>query len=196
MGIFPETHPERPVQKFGSLNFPRPRSQLSLLVVLCLGLGYVGSFFAAWNLYFPSRLECLLWRIVVSVQCVITFLAGSFEIYYFATPTEPHRALILTASNRSKHDTEAALAEIRTMTESSPTQQSVLQKFWNQPCNNTIGRHPLLNIPLRSLILTTPLCATYVLCRWYLLIEDIIGIRSLPESAYQEVDWTRYWPSF
>lgn len=66
--------------------------------------------------------------------------------------------------------------------------------FWSKPCNNTLQKDPSHDIPLRSILVTMPVLAAYAICRWYLLVEDMIGLRSLPPSAFETVDWMQCWP--
>jgi hypothetical protein len=191
IGLFPDKHKDRPIQRLSSFNFPRPQSQMSELVVLCVGLAYASTFFGAWKFYFPSRLECLLWRVFCTLQCSLCLLVGVFEIYYFPTPltTTTRRPTILMGQDFDSDIARAGHAE-------KPRPVNAFRRFWSKPCNNSIGRHASLDVPFRSLLVTTPLCAAYCICRWYLLLEDVIGLRSIPSSAYLTVDWTRYWPSF
>ena len=55
---------------------------------------------------------------------------------------------------------------------------------------------PLLYIPLRIWVPITVTCALYSFARAYVLMEDVIGLRKLPESAFKTVDFTRWVPHF
>jgi TM2 domain-containing membrane protein YozV len=188
IGLFPDKHKDRLIQRLSSFNFPRPQPQMSELVVLWLGLAYAATFFGAWKFYFPSRLECVLWRVFSVSQCSLCLIVGIFEIYNFATPSTTGRPTTLTGQDFNI-DAEGGHTE-------KPRAVNSFRRFWSTPFNNSVGRHSSLDVPLRSLLVTTPLCAAYCICRWYLLLEDVIGLRSIPSSAYLTVDWTRYWPSF
>jgi hypothetical protein len=48
---------------------------------------------------------------------------------------------------------------------------------------------PALAIPLRVLLPVQVLCAFYCLFRAFILVEDVIGLRGLPASAFETVDW-------
>jgi hypothetical protein len=38
------------------------------------------------------------------------------------------------------------------------------------------------------------LIVSYTLSRIYLMVEVFVGLRALPETAYQSVDWTNFFP--
>ena len=188
--LFPERHKARPIDRLSSFDFRKPPSQRSEMIVLWVGLAYAAIFFAAWNFYFPSDTERLLWRVFAILQCAICISVGAFEIYYYnAWPTTSRPAI------QSTHRTISIDAE-RADEKPGMRLRSSFRSFWNKPVNNSISKHSSLDVPLRSLLITTPLCAAHCICRWYLLLEDLIGLRSVPSSAFLAVDWTRYWPSF
>ena len=60
--------------------------------------------------------------------------------------------------------------------------------------NNSPDQDPALEIPLKLWILATLLCAMYSISRLYILVEDVIGLRQLPESAFKTVDWANFLP--
>ena len=49
-----------------------------------------------------------------------------------------------------------------------------------------------LKVNLSVLIPMTIGAAIYCILRLYVLVEDIIGFRGLPPSAFQTVEWTKY----
>jgi hypothetical protein len=55
---------------------------------------------------------------------------------------------------------------------------------------------PELKVHLSILIPMTIGCATYCILRLYILVEDVIGLRDLPPSAFKTVEWTEYIPHF
>ena len=60
--------------------------------------------------------------------------------------------------------------------------------------NNSPDGDPAMEVPLRMLIPVTTLCALYSISRAYILVEDILALRSLPSSVFQTVDWSQYLP--
>ena len=70
----------------------------------------------------------------------------------------------------------------------------LVSKFAAKLRNNSPDKDPQLEVSLRFFIPCLILCFLYCLFRAYILIEDIIGLRNLPSSAYDSVDWSRYVP--
>jgi hypothetical protein len=60
--------------------------------------------------------------------------------------------------------------------------------------NNSPDRDPAMEIPLRMWFPVTLLCAIYSTSRLFILAEDVIGLRKLPASAFETVNWSRYIP--
>ena len=189
MGLFPNFHADRPVQRISSFDFPAPSSTTSLLGILCFAACYWASFFWAWGFNFPTKTEKILWQTAASLQVCLGVIAGGFEIYCWERHIDCQQILDPSATST----TEGVDAERSSRIHNRHARRSI-RSIWNMPCNNSISKHPSLNIPLRSLVVTTPICAAYVLLRCFLLVEDVIGLRSLPNSAYQDVDWARFWP--
>lgn len=99
--------------------------------VICLA--FAALHIAAWNFYFPSSTEQLLWRFS-SVMCTVLVTA--------------HVAFVVLLDTREWH--ERALGIIMSL---------------------------------------------YVLVRTYMFVEMFVSLRAVPESVYQTVDWSQYFPS-
>jgi len=69
-----------------------------------------------------------------------------------------------------------------------------LDEILEQLRNNSPDQDPAMYIPLKVWIPTTLLCAIYAISRLYVLIEDVIGLRQLPESAFETVKWASFLP--
>ena len=191
-GLFKDAHRARPVQRLSSFSFPKPSTRRSEHLVLWLGLAYAAIFFAAWNFYFPTETERILWRVFATAQFVLSAGIGTLEISQLTWPTGPTQLPQPYSINRSSlHE------DTRKLGKSLGRKVFCwLRQVWDIPINNSTSQNPFYRISLGSLLLTTPLCAAYCICRWYIFLEDIIALRSLPSSAYRTVDWTQYWPSF
>jgi hypothetical protein len=55
---------------------------------------------------------------------------------------------------------------------------------------------PMLQVPVRLWLPTTMLCVIYCFSRAFILIEDAVALRYMPQSAFQTVDWGQYSPIF
>ena len=197
MGFFPQRHKARPIERISSFDFRKPIATLNSrkrnsrryeIFGMAVMLPYLASFIAAWNFHFPTKTERLVGRASSIAQCGIFALVGTFELYYFAWPIVRRSNTESTSPTFDDAEQAGRLKKQRF--------RNVFHRFWYKAYNNSASRHPDLDVPLRSIIVTTPLCAAYVICRWYLLLEDLIALRSVHSSVYETVDWTKYWPSF
>ncbi|KAJ5737058.1 uncharacterized protein N7483_002183 [Penicillium malachiteum] len=134
-------------------------------------------FMFAWNFHFPSVLEQTRWR--TSSICTLCFsIFGQLAIKYLQIFVMP------------KVSTERQIL---------PSWMKKIQESWVSQMGATLrnihpSKDPRLDIPLRALIPYSALCALYCVCRAYILIEDFIGLRSLPVSAFQTISWSVYVP--
>ncbi|KEF52211.1 uncharacterized protein A1O9_11838 [Exophiala aquamarina CBS 119918] len=200
----------RPAQRISSFNFPRLTQQAALGALL-MALGYAAIFLAAWNLDFPSSAECLLWRICTAATVGLTFITGVVEI--FLAPTKIDRDISDNCVEKEAPRRDINHGVLSTSAETSktnPTMSSTLLPsfFKHQECQTqakkgtsakTFFRIPSktitrFNIPLHSLLITELACAIYSVCRICILTEDLVGLRALPPSTFQNVDWAAYWP--
>lgn len=60
--------------------------------------------------------------------------------------------------------------------------------------NNSSGKDPLLYIPLKIILPMYVVGFLYCSSRAYILVADVVELRSLPASAYATVDWQKFWP--
>ena len=174
-----------PEQRISSFNFPK-LSRTAAVVALCVALAYGAIFFGAWNLQFPSSVEHRLWQISTSITIGITFIAGTMEILS-----------IRQDGNSDSEETYRAEGEAKKSGILPTFRHAELQSnkaIVKQPQSKPSYRHFALGIPLRSLLVTQPICAIYTICRIYVIVEDLIGLRALPASSFQNVNWTAYWP--
>ncbi|KIX08317.1 uncharacterized protein Z518_02973 [Rhinocladiella mackenziei CBS 650.93] len=174
----------RPVQRLSSFSFPKlPRR--GSVITLCITLVYSAIFMAAWNFEFPSAAERLIWRICTSLSMGLTIVVGIVEV---ALP-QPRNSIKEGASDIEGEGRKATLPihGDRFMT-------GLLGRLANKRFNNSLDKDPALDVPLKSILFTQPICAVYTVCRLYVLLEDIIGLRAVPASAFQCVNWTVYWP--
>lgn len=176
---------EKPAQRFTTFNFPKPGSRREQFIFLAFTLVYCAFFIGAWDFHFPSNTERTLWRTATLAQAVVTLIVAAHEITMFDQPvmhSEPTRHV---QSQESSHAESVA----------KKLGIGSFRSLWDMPCNNELtGNYPCMDVPLRSILLTTPCCAAYVLCRWCILAEDVTALRNLPASAFLKVEWTPWWP--
>lgn len=172
----------RPIQMITSFTFPKMSPQVTL-VPFAMTMAYSGIFVAAWNFYFPTRIERLLWRSCTSATMGASLTGGLFEVLFLFYDGRDKRTVM---EEKGFNQRIVRILGDRCL----PRIKWVMKRLQNNsPCKD-----PALNVPLRSLLITMPIMAMYVVCRGYILVEDIIGLRELPTSAFHNVDWTRYLP--
>ena len=193
----------KPIQRFSSVSFPMIPQNLVLLGIPVI-ITYCGILIAGWDLYFPSRIERLLWRVSSLGTLAVLIPALTFELAFpiFGKGSKPRsdcESLSQQTTQTERPDTGRRLCSQRNisklLTDSAPAgHSSSVQNRNTNIKNNSSDRNPAFDVPFRSLVFITPLCATYGLFRAFMLIEDIISLRELPESAFVAVQWTSYFP--
>ena len=177
----------KPANRIPSDNFPPlvvKDNQVSWATEVLL-LAYSAIFIAGWNLSFPTEIEKLLWRTAVLLMLVLPVfgtvcMAIVDEIYFRNQSSRPTS----NKENQSRNPVQVRdkLTPRHLENRNLPTRR---YGYYDQPKPD---------IPMRWLVPCTALCALYCVGRAYVLIEDIIGLRSLPSSSFETVVWTRYLP--
>lgn len=181
--------PSLPKRKFSSFNFP-PITRPMLFLMLGISLVYASIFLVAWNMYYPSRIEQILWQVSSLGTVVLVVIGGLFEISF--TLLE-FRQRSFTTEHPS---TESAEILPHRLTQLSfigpPTRRQAILRTIRNHCPDS---NPSFDVPIRSLIVTTPVCALYTIFRLIILVEDVLTLRKLPASAFVTVDWAGYFPN-
>ena len=164
-------------------------------IYMCIGLaaGYFSVLFVGWNYNFPTRSEQILWR----VACVM-MMAMTLVLVIVAQLTETAPAI----RQRFRNQSALVVSRINCLESGrhliKSTKSGSLCKKLNSALdsvrNNSPGKDPLLYIPLKIILPMYILGFLYCCSRTYILIADIIELRSLPASAYATVDWQKFWP--
>jgi hypothetical protein len=174
-----------PELRISSFDFPKI-SRTTAIVTLCLGLAYCTIFLTAWNLYFPSSGERRLWQMSPSITIGLLLVTDTMELL-------PIRCSGGATSEKAcRADEKARKSSILPLF--GHCQLQPIETCAKRPPTSRSNWHSALRIPLRSLLLTQPIDIVYIVRRAYIIVEDIIGLRSLPASSFQNVNWTAYWP--
>ncbi|KAJ6021122.1 hypothetical protein N7540_006626 [Penicillium herquei] len=163
----------KPYDHLPSDTFLRPGRAAEVLFVPCELIFACMSLFA-WNFIFPTSTERLLWRIAAVYQAFFGF-AGGLSIWYTQESILPKHL------EKAQHSIQC------------PPEKIFPRLAWKLR-NIHPDRDPDLTIPLRILIPNILLSVFYCLSRVFILVEDFIGLRSLPVSAFQVVSWSKYIP--
>ncbi|KAL8822227.1 MAG: hypothetical protein Q9191_007036 [Dirinaria sp. TL-2023a] len=164
-------------------------------LLLCMGLtvGYFSVLFVGWNYSFPTRIEQLLWRgaCVTLMASLLTLALVPPLVHYF--PALQHRPRAATAVESSRHASLEDGSSSRIVLKGRHIYQRI-DSVLDHIRNNSIAKDPLLYNPLRLMIPIYFIGAIYCLARIYVLVADVIELRSLPASAYSTVDWFKFIP--
>lgn len=183
----------RPITSIPDDNMPSlfdtsVRAQIigSLFSLFCFAINISG-----WNFWFPSTLERHLWRISSIVLLVTMYVGVSTQIYLVYIHESLKKGFQVLKSGDTVVDSRTAPHAGRTAT------KNLLDKCRNLAArlrNLTPNKDPAFAAELKVLIVFFPGLTLYVLARAYLMIEDVISLRSLPANAYETVNWAQFLP--
>lgn len=142
---------------------------------------YSAVFMCAWNNYFPTNVERVLWRIS-SIICLTYGILGAALAFIDYNRERPG----MWWENGSHVETKN--------TEDGRSVQ--LPKWLARIRNLSPDKDPQWEISLSIWIAITVLSVIYSFSRAFILFEDLYGLRLQPESAFQTVNWNQYSPLF
>ena len=173
----------RPIEAIPDDNFPKIDGWPQWIVMI-FQIGYGGVHLFGWGFPFPTQAEKHAWRIATVTIIMCIFIPWAVEILAWRINIS---VAPIDVSNLAS--TEAILPA--STSASTSTAAKTRRKTWKYTIRNlTFPRDPLMDIPLRVLVPVTVPAAIYCFARAYIVIEGFIGLRALPPSAYQSVDWT------
>jgi len=159
-----------------------PRFEVFLLFFV---LSFSAIFMLAWNFHFPTATEQILWR-SASIYILVFGFWGSLTIgVWDRFLLERKRAARKLSMN------EVASSKQRCQHQSTQGRFESLKEVLR---NNSLDNDPAFNTPLSLIIPVSVACAIYAMCRGYILLEDLLTLRRLPETAYITVGWSKYLP--
>jgi len=158
-------------------------------------------FLPAWNANFPTDLERLLWRISV-VGCMGSLAFGDiFADWGFYIWPSIKRRWIRQHKNGENHDTASSpspsINEARVSTNRAIGNNGVRRSqrtIWEKIRNNSTRQDPEMEVPLTVILVLWIAGIVYVVCRTYILVEVFLELRSLPLSAFRNVEWAEFLP--
>jgi len=168
-------------------------SKKSLYICMTLTSGYFSVLFVGWNYSFPTRTEQLLWR-----GACVTMMATLFILTIFAGLGGTYPALW----QRFRQYSTSKISRIKCQESGFRPENSTRSRHMGKRLNgvldcvrnNSVGKDPLLYVPLKIIIPMYLVGVFYCHARTYILIADIIELRSLPASAYATVNWQGFLP--
>ena len=179
---------------------------LDLFPIAVLVAGGVSvAFVSAWNSYFPTPMEQLLWRIASVTHLILSLILGLYYIdgllafHWRAKRTEAQSQE--GASGRGASQAEGVVrrgdeesmapSPSRPRTEKLASLKMAARSFlrWMHKRRNVSpDRDPNLELSKENRIVMPIICVIYILCRTYLYLEDFMGLRSQPSGVYIDVN--------
>ncbi|KAL8904351.1 MAG: hypothetical protein Q9207_003330 [Kuettlingeria erythrocarpa] len=173
--------------------------------------------FLAWNDEFPTPIERWLWRAACLAMMIelytLLVIAETAFVYqklkrFFGSrgsrrcsthpPHPPHNtALPTTTTTTAEDDKSITAARTYAYLPASQRWQGFAAKvdtFLEHGRNNSPDHDPSLRVHIRFILPMWIMGFIYCVGRCYILLADLIEVRSLPPSAYETVEWDRYWP--
>ncbi|KAL8721935.1 MAG: hypothetical protein Q9225_001491 [Loekoesia sp. 1 TL-2023] len=176
------------------------REHLYFLLIVstaCFSVLFVG-----WNYDYPTPTERILWRAacltmmielyVLLVIAEAAFVYNKLKNYWQSRRHRPTVNDSSTAERQSSILVHPRLPLSKRWQDFMVRVDAILEHGRN--ISPAPGANKDLRVHLRFIIPMWVLGIVYCLGRCYILLEDLIELRSLPVSAYQTVDWQRYWP--
>jgi hypothetical protein len=156
------------------------------------------SLLAAWNFYFPSTAERVIWGFAVSFHGLFSFGGGIFIFYNELSHMRKNRRYLEAGETDHADVTRLSSAddiELRAL-DSGPTSRGLgrLRKLWGglsrrlaRLTNISPTQDPDLSIGLSTTLPSAVLAAVYILCRLFISVEDFVSMRSQAQGIYVTV---------
>lgn len=183
-------HPQvRPIEKISDDYVPA-LSPRALFILFLFHTGYAAVHIAGWNFEFPSSTEQLLWRIATLTVMVTVLGCWLTDIYTWQLHALLKRSLGLDTSQEIPSG-----GPISAQTHSSYLKTKI-EHAASRLRNNSPANDPDLTVPLKAILPITLFAAMYLTARGYVLVDDIVNLRSQPPSVYKSVNWSNFLPHF
>ncbi|WZH44166.1 hypothetical protein QYS62_005184 [Fusarium acuminatum] len=188
------------------------------LVGVAFILAFCAVFLSAWNFAFPTSVERDLWR-VASIYMLIYGFVGALWMelcmWIFVPQNRltkgPEPSLVEQDLAQRPHPVQDwhhrfqqwRKSRKRKIQGSRDLDEDCLVRrrpakgifdFLKTSHNISHGRDPYMGVQVGFIIITSVLCITYCVFRVFIFVEDFIGLRALPPSAYETVEWTKFIP--
>lgn len=186
--IFSRPITSRPWNRFRSDTWLCPDFQYIAISWLVL-LGFSVLFIAAWDFYFPTNAERILWR----VCCIYHAFFSIFGGVYFVREMFRSKRLVPKSHghNNHQHGNEEQILEepMQTANNKPITLLRAKVRHLLQGISPAAQQDPEVGVvSFRVFAPVSVICIVYVFCRAYIYVEDFISLRSQPSGVYVGVN--------
>ncbi|OCK82516.1 hypothetical protein K432DRAFT_348859 [Lepidopterella palustris CBS 459.81] len=186
----------RPVNRRSNDEF-HEISGFSLVTLFFFQITYAGILLAGWNFWFPTHIEHVLWRIAtVMIMGSICSYWIIETIVFRILPALKSRLSGQFTGIASGNDQERPGRFSQWTGQGSSRVAKKARSVAKSLRNNSLQKDPELDIPLKALLPVYIVAVCYCTSRTYVLITDILELRSLPPSAFATVNWSQFLPHF
>ena len=147
-------------------------------------IAYSAIFLSGWKFQYPTPLEQTLWRIASLAMLAYTIPCGFVLLYLECKYFDDWKRRDGGSWVFRSHAWCCRLFRLSSseILEDAEMYAEKRRRPWK------------MALPGLGLAYCTGICAVYCLARGYILVEDLVGLRSLPGSAFETVEWTEYLP--
>lgn len=182
--------------RFPCASMDPPDSIYLVLSGLLILIFYACSFCLAWNFFFPTRAEQLLWRICSVYHGCFTASAGihySASTWNFLRKTKngelTSRALIDPPTMETELDAEAQSLRGKERPQCRKALGQLRLIRWVTSLRNlSPDQDPDVESSLRGILAWSASGMLFAFCRAFLYTEDFISLRSQPAGVYVTVN--------
>ena len=182
---------KRPVDRISD-TLQKELSRPAMLLILSYTIGFSSVLFVAWNSSFPTHIEQTLWRAscLITVVVVLLSMIGSFVW------SSPAMKLALERYSLSQTPQSSKLEDDFGSTKWARCKNLVqrVDSWFECIRNNSLDKDPQLRTPLKLMLPIYIIAFFYFSGRLYIIIADILELRSLPTKAYATVNWMKVLP--
>ncbi|CAM5999658.1 unnamed protein product [Sphagnum balticum] len=197
-----------PYDRIENTTWPNLKERGALPALVLMILAYTAIFLAAWNDYFPTKDEQILWRIsslsmLVTVVLYFTITLFAYVCYpslqrYFrarippvleSQRTEVTPQALSEKESKSVPGKPSLIIGLPRSSRHSPKARSRLSSIAASIRNNSVLKDPSMDVPIKAQLPMYVVGFTYCCSRTIIWILDIIQFRDLPASAFSTVDW-------
>jgi hypothetical protein len=196
MGWILTIHKHRPIERIGDDYWPEPTLK-SLPALFVFHVAYASILMAGWNLYLPTYTELLLWRIASSIQLgtiISAWFTMPLQIHDVVLPSNIQKVVSFFTKNLKIFRGHANLsgAPMDHWYRTSPFAQQLERRA--ERARTLISSDPRWRASLRLLVVYELTWLIYLFARLYIIVEDFVSLRAMPDSAFDTVNWSLYMP--